>query len=88
MSGNTRGKLKEKFQGINKNLNWVTEHCTDCLSMIQAQLAFTDEYIAAGDDEDKQLEVLMQNDMFKGIKALGEAAKTLNELAGDIYNKF
>ena len=34
MAGNTRGKLKEHFEGIHKNFEWVTSHCQKCLSLI------------------------------------------------------
>jgi len=35
MAGNTRGKLKEHFEGIHKNLDWVTYHCQKCLELIK-----------------------------------------------------
>jgi len=35
MAGNTRGKLKEHFEGIHKNLDWVTYHCAKCLELIK-----------------------------------------------------
>lgn len=34
MAGNTRGRIKERFQGMHKNYDWVTEHCQQCLSLI------------------------------------------------------
>lgn len=27
MAGNTRGKIKEHFEGIHRNLNWILYHC-------------------------------------------------------------
>ena len=35
MAGNTRGRLKEHFEGIHKNCNWITKHCEDCLNLIK-----------------------------------------------------
>ena len=35
MAGNRRGRLKEHFVGIHRNLDWVTVHCQDCLNMIE-----------------------------------------------------
>jgi hypothetical protein len=88
MSGNTRGKLKEHFEGIHKNLDWCVHHCTVSLELIQAQLALTDEYLAAKGDADAEEKVLLQNDMYRAIKGLGEGIATLDELAGGIYQSF
>jgi len=30
MSGNARGKLKEEFEGIHRNLDWVRFHSQKC----------------------------------------------------------
>ncbi|MBA7474032.1 hypothetical protein ES707_09379 [subsurface metagenome] len=34
MAGNTRGKLKEHFEGIHRNLDWVLYHCQASLKLI------------------------------------------------------
>ncbi|MBA7522244.1 hypothetical protein ES705_14362 [subsurface metagenome] len=34
MASNTRGRIKERFEGIHKNLDWVKEHCAQCLILI------------------------------------------------------
>lgn len=34
MASNTRGRLKERFEGIHKNFDWVLEHCTQSLTLI------------------------------------------------------
>ena len=34
MAGNTRGRLKEHFEGIHKNFSWIIKHCQDCLILI------------------------------------------------------
>jgi len=34
MASNTRGRIKERFEGIHKNLEWVKEHCAQCLKLI------------------------------------------------------
>jgi len=88
MSGNTRGKLKEHFEGIHKNLDWCVHHTNTCLDLIRTQLAYTDEYIAAGDDAEKQEAVLLENPMYQGIKALADGISTLDELSGNIYATF
>lgn len=34
MAYNTRGRIKERFEGIHKNLDWTQEHCSQCLILI------------------------------------------------------
>lgn len=34
MAGNTRGKLKEHFEGIHRNFDWILYHCQKCLELI------------------------------------------------------
>lgn len=35
MAGNTRGKLKEHFEGIHRNFDWIIFHCQKSLDLIQ-----------------------------------------------------
>jgi len=65
MASNTRGRIKERFEGIHKNFDWITEHCSQCLTLIA----------------DKN------PTMAEAVKSLAEGAKTLDELARDIYHK-
>ena len=34
MAGNTRGRLKERFEGIHRNFDWILEHCSQSLALI------------------------------------------------------
>lgn len=34
MASNTRGRIKERFVGIHKNLDWCIVHCQECLKLI------------------------------------------------------
>ena len=34
MASNTRGRIKERFIGIHKNLDWCIVHCQECLVLI------------------------------------------------------
>jgi len=34
MAYNTRGRIKERFEGIHKNFDWILEHCSQCLTLI------------------------------------------------------
>jgi len=35
MAGNTRGKLKEHFEGIHRNFDWIIFHITAALVLIK-----------------------------------------------------
>jgi len=35
MAGNTRGRLKEQFEGIHRNFDWITVHCERALVLIK-----------------------------------------------------
>ncbi|GAI68927.1 unnamed protein product [marine sediment metagenome] len=35
MAGNTRGKLKEHFEGMHRNFDWVLYHCQASLKLIE-----------------------------------------------------
>lgn len=35
MASNTRGKLKEEFEGIHRNFDWVIVHCQKSIALIQ-----------------------------------------------------
>jgi len=35
MAGNTRGKLKEKFEGVHRNFDWSMKHLQESLVMIK-----------------------------------------------------
>lgn len=35
MASNTRGKLKEEFEGIHRNFDWITHHCQKALDLIK-----------------------------------------------------
>ncbi len=35
MAGNTRGKLKEKFEGVHRNFEWSKRHLEEALVLIK-----------------------------------------------------
>lgn len=37
MAGNTRGKLKEQFEGIHRNFDWIEHHCEYALALVGDQ---------------------------------------------------
>lgn len=85
MAGNTRGKLKENFEGIHNNFNWCLKHVSKSLDQIAAQLMQTqpEKYKLA--DADEAEAVLMEYPLYAGVKALGEGVEQLDDLANKIY---
>lgn len=35
MAGNTRGKLKEQFEGVHRNFDWIKKHLESALILIK-----------------------------------------------------
>ena len=36
MAGNRRGKLKEHFEGIHRNIDWIKYHCQEIIKLVAA----------------------------------------------------
>ena len=36
MAGNTRGKLKEKFEGVHRNFDWSLKHLAEAVVLIKS----------------------------------------------------
>lgn len=34
MAGNTRGRLKERFEGIHRNFEWAKTHCAEAIILV------------------------------------------------------
>jgi len=47
MAGNTRGKLKEEFEGIHRDFDWCIIHCAKALALIQGHKPELSEAIEA-----------------------------------------
>jgi len=60
MAGNTRGKLKEEFEGIHRNFDWITVHCGRSLNLIKEHKPNLSESIQALDKGCKALDKLSQ----------------------------
>ncbi len=61
MAGNTRGKLKEKFEGVHRNFEWSKRHLEDALILVKEHhphLSESIESLATGIDT---LDELAQN---------------------------
>jgi len=87
MAGNTRGKLKEHFEGIHRNFDWSISHVQNSLTLIATQLSFTEAMVAIKGDAEKEEQVLTQNPLYSRIQALGQGIETLDSLAQEVYAK-
>jgi len=47
MAGNTRGRLKERFEGVHRNFGWSIQHCEAALDLIQEHKPELSESIKA-----------------------------------------
>lgn len=62
MAGNTRGKLKEHFEGIHRNFDWIVYHITESLTLIKEKHPQLSKGIEA---------------LGKGVKALDDLAQKI-----------
>lgn len=85
MAGNTRGKLKENFEGIHRNFDWSMKHINKSLEQIAIQLMQTQPEVYKKEDAKEAETALMTYPLYQGVKALGEGIETLDELANKIY---
>ncbi len=46
MAGNTRGRLKEQFEGVHRNSEWIRQHLTQSLILIKDHRPNLSESIA------------------------------------------
>ena len=86
MAGNTRGKLKEHFEGIHRNLDWCSHHIVTSLALIEAQLREVNALAETPLDETALLEKIAAYPMMVGVKALGDGITTLDGLTQDVYS--
>lgn len=62
MAGNTRGKLKEHFEGVHRNFDWVLFHINKSLTLIQEKHPHLKEGVES---------------LGKGVQALDELAQKI-----------
>ena len=85
MAGNTRGKLKEHFEGVHRNFDWCLKHVNTSLDLIAAQLMTLEPDKYKLDDAEAAEAALMTYPLYQGIKSLGETIETMDGLAQNIY---
>lgn len=85
MAGNTRGKLKEHYEGVHRNFDWCLKHINTSLELIALQLMATDPDTYKKDNAEEAELALMGYPLYAGTTALGQSIETLDEIAQSIY---
>lgn len=85
MAGNTRGKLKENFEGVHRNFDWCMKHINNSLELIAAQLLSTQPDVYEKDTVEETQVAIETYPLYQGVKALGQGIETLDDLANKIY---
>lgn len=88
MAGNTRGKLKEHFEGVHRNFDWCLHHVNTSLTLLAEQLIASQPDIYHKDTAEETEAALMTYPLYHGIKALGEGITKLDELSLNVYTAF
>jgi hypothetical protein len=86
MSGNTRGKLKEHFEGVHRNLDWCLHHIATSATLIESRLKQLPEWETVKDDPTKEELYFRRNSMYQAVTSLAEGLQTFDQLAKDIYD--
>jgi len=60
MAGNTRGKLKEHFEGIHRNYDWILYHCEKSVVLVAGRNPKLTGAIEALAENTKELDKLVQ----------------------------
>ncbi|MCJ7828824.1 MAG: hypothetical protein MUP81_03670 [Dehalococcoidia bacterium] len=60
MAGNTRGMLKEEFEGIHTNFSWIQRHCEKSIVLIKEHKPELSAAIVALHQEILELDTLAQ----------------------------
>ena len=61
MAGNTRGKLKEQFEGVHNNFNWSIRHLQTALELIKDHKPKLSNGVKSLYEEIKALDKLAQD---------------------------
>ena len=87
MSGNTRGKLKEHFEGVHRNIDWSIHHLAKSATLIAARLALQPAFLEVQGDDKAEEAFFMEHPMYQAVTSLTEGLQTFDQLAKEIYDK-
>jgi len=87
MAGNTRGKLKEHFEGVHRNIDWGLHHIGKSATLIEASLRQLPTFKDVEGDAEKEQAFFMLHPMYQAVTSLGEGLKTFDGIAQEIYTR-
>ena len=87
MAGNTRGKLKEHFEGFHRNIDWALHHIAKSATLIEASLSQLPAFQDVKGDAEKEQAFFAEHPMYQAVTSLGEGLKTFDNLGKGIYDK-
>jgi len=61
MAGNTRGKIKEHFEGMHRNFDWIDDHCSKIVTLIEGKKPNLTDSVQALQGQIKVLDKLVQD---------------------------
>ncbi len=87
MAGNTRGKLKEHFEGFHRNVDWALHHVAKSATLIEVSLSQLPGFQDVKGNAEKEQAFFMQHPMYKAVTSLGEGLQVFDKLGQDIYTQ-
>jgi len=87
MAGNTRGKLKEHFEGVHRNLEWCLHHIGKSATLIENSLSQLPGFEDVKGDAEAEQAFFMKHPMYQAVTSLGDGMKTFDGLAQNIYEQ-
>jgi len=87
MAGNTRGKLKEHFEGVHRNIDWALHHIAKSATLIEASLSQLPGFKDVEGDTEAEQAFFLQHPMYQAVTSLGEGLQTFDGLAQKIYEQ-
>jgi len=87
MAGNTRGKLKEHFEGVHRNIDWALHHIGKSATLIEIQLALLPKFQEVKGNAEAEQAFFLEHPMYQAVTALGEGLTQFDTLSKDIYDK-
>lgn len=61
MAGNTRGKIKEHFEGMHRNFDWLDDHCSKIVMLVAGKKPNLTDAVQALQAQIKTLDKLVQD---------------------------
>jgi len=85
MAGNTRGKLKEHFEGIHKNFDWSMYHINTSLALVYNQIKEGQIQSGLPSDDETVKALVQKHCLYSAFESLTDAITILDKLVQEVY---